>query len=144
MSQEPPHTEETPPPPGPGKRRLHKSDEEKMLFGVAGGIAEYADIDPILVRIGFVALLFAGGSAIIIYIVLAIIMPGPDDYGAQHGTGLKGSPQQAVGIVIVIVGAMLLLVNLGFVARIPWHIIWPSALIGIGLFIILAKSRSSS
>ena len=53
--------------------------EDRMVAGVAGGLAEYFDIDPTLVRILFVllTLLGGGGLGIITYIVLWIIMPEP-------------------------------------------------------------------
>lgn len=65
-------------PAGPQKKRVRKSANEKMLFGVAGGIAEYLGTDPTLVRIGFVILTVAGGSGLLVYVILALIMPGPD------------------------------------------------------------------
>ncbi len=58
------------------RNRLTKSSSNKMLFGVCGGIAEYWGWDATIVRIIFViASLFGMGSPIIIYLVLAIIMP---------------------------------------------------------------------
>ena len=56
-------------------KRLHKSSENCMLCGVCGGIAEYFDIDPTLVRLGWVLLTSFGGSGILAYIVAAIIIP---------------------------------------------------------------------
>ena len=57
-------------------RRLHRSSTDKMLSGVAGGLAEYFDVDPVLVRVGFVFLGFLTAfCAILLYIVLAIVMP---------------------------------------------------------------------
>ncbi|MFN2103235.1 MAG: PspC domain-containing protein [Candidatus Promineifilaceae bacterium] len=55
--------------------------EDRMVAGVAGGLAEYFDIDPTIIRILFVLLaLFGGGFlGILIYIVLWIIMPDPLD-----------------------------------------------------------------
>lgn len=58
------------------RSRLTKSSSNKMLFGVCGGIAEYWGWDATIVRIIFViATLFGMGSPIIIYLVLAVIMP---------------------------------------------------------------------
>jgi len=55
--------------------------EDRMVAGVAGGLADYFDIDPTIIRILFVLLaLFGGGFlGILIYIVLWIIMPDPLD-----------------------------------------------------------------
>ena len=55
--------------------RLYKSNENKMIDGVCGGIAEYFDIDPTLIRLGWVVFCALGGSGIIAYIIAAIIIP---------------------------------------------------------------------
>lgn len=55
--------------------RLYKSRENRMLGGVCGGIAEFFNIDPTLVRLGWVLFCALGGSGIIAYIIAAIIIP---------------------------------------------------------------------
>ncbi len=57
------------------KKRLYKSIDNRMIDGVCGGIAEYFDIDPTLVRLGWVLFCALGGSGIIAYIIAAIIIP---------------------------------------------------------------------
>ncbi len=60
------------------EKRLYKSNLNKMLCGVCGGIAEYFNIDPTLVRLGLVVFSLAGGSGVLAYIIAAIIIPeGP-------------------------------------------------------------------
>ncbi|MEG0178471.1 MAG: PspC domain-containing protein [Oscillospiraceae bacterium] len=59
------------------EKRLYKAREHRMLCGVCGGIAEYFNIDPTLVRLAFVLLCIAAGSGILAYIVAAIIIPEP-------------------------------------------------------------------
>ena len=56
-------------------KRLYRSDDNRMLCGVCGGIAEYFGIDASLVRIGFVIFSVAGGSGALAYLVAAVIMP---------------------------------------------------------------------
>ena len=61
------------------EKRLYKSSVNKMLCGVCGGIAEYFNIDPTLVRLGWVIFSLAGGSGVLAYIIAAIIIPdGPN------------------------------------------------------------------
>ena len=55
-------------------KRLYRSAHDRMLAGVCGGIAEYFQIDPTLVRLGWVAFTL-GGSGILAYIILAVIVP---------------------------------------------------------------------
>lgn len=58
-----------------GKKRLYKS-RNKMLCGVCGGIAEYFDVDPTLIRLAIVFLSIAGvGSGLLAYIIAAIVVP---------------------------------------------------------------------
>ncbi len=61
------------------EKRLYKSTTNKMLAGVCGGIGEYFNIDPTLVRLGFVALSFLAGGGVAAYIIAAIIIPQKAD-----------------------------------------------------------------
>ena len=56
-------------------KRLYKSNENKMVDGVCGGIAKYFGIDPTLVRLAWVLFCAMGGSGFVAYIVAAIIIP---------------------------------------------------------------------
>lgn len=61
-------------------RRLYKSNENKIIEGVCGGIAEFFCIDPTLVRLGWVLFCILGGSGILAYIIAAIIIPCSPQY----------------------------------------------------------------
>ncbi len=61
------------------ERRLYKSNVNKMLCGVCGGLAEYFGIDPTLVRLAWVLFCALGGSGILAYIIAAIIIPGKNE-----------------------------------------------------------------
>jgi len=57
-------------------KRLYRTEKDKMLSGVCGGLGAYFNIDPTLVRLGWVILIFAScGFAIFAYIIAAIIVP---------------------------------------------------------------------
>ncbi len=61
-------------------KRLYRSKNEKMIAGVAGGLADYLDLDPTIIRLLFVVLLFVGGGGGVIYIMMMLIVPEqPDD-----------------------------------------------------------------
>jgi phage shock protein PspC (stress-responsive transcriptional regulator) len=70
------------PPSAPVRPQLQRSSTDKMAGGVCGGLAEYSGIDPLLWRVGFVALTVAGGAGFLIYLLLWVLMPmgpvGPD------------------------------------------------------------------
>ncbi len=57
------------------EKKLHRSTTNKMLAGVCGGVAEYFNVDPTLVRLAFVVLALLGGPGILLYIILWIILP---------------------------------------------------------------------
>ena len=56
-------------------KKLYKSNQNRMIDGVCGGIAEYFGIDPTLIRLGAVLLTCAGGSGVLAYIIAALIIP---------------------------------------------------------------------
>ena len=56
-------------------RKLYRTPKESILFGVCGGLAEHLNIDPILIRIGFICSFLILGIGLIPYILLAIIIP---------------------------------------------------------------------
>jgi len=61
-----------------GTSRLQRSTSDRVLTGVCGGLGRHTGIDPILFRIGFVALVFAAGTGLLFYFVLALLMPRDD------------------------------------------------------------------
>ncbi|MBV8718872.1 MAG: PspC domain-containing protein [Chloroflexi bacterium] len=80
----PPYPPYAPPPP---PRRLMRSSRERMWAGVAGGMAEYFDLDPSLVRLLWVAAtVVTGGLAVPVYILAWIILPR-DDRSVGYGPG---------------------------------------------------------
>ena len=56
-------------------RKLYRSTSNRQLAGVCGGLAEYFNLDPTLIRVLFVVLAVLGGSGVILYIALWIIVP---------------------------------------------------------------------
>lgn len=72
------------------EKRLRKSNREKKLCGVCGGIAEYFGIDPTIVRLIWVVLFFAYGVGVLAYIIAAIVMPEGTDFPTDHN---KNDPE---------------------------------------------------
>lgn len=56
-------------------KRLYKSSTDRMICGVCGGVANYFNVDPTLIRLAWVVLCLAAGSGIIAYIIAAIVIP---------------------------------------------------------------------
>ena len=57
------------------EKRLYRSRQNRTLAGVCGGIAEYLGWDPTLVRVAWIILTLLGGSGILIYLILWLVMP---------------------------------------------------------------------
>ena len=75
----------TPPPPTV-RPPLRRSVTDRMAGGVCGGLAEHTGIDSLVWRVGFVALAFAGGSGILVYLLLWVLMP-PGERAADQQPG---------------------------------------------------------
>ncbi len=61
-------------------KELYKSNTDKMIFGVCGGIGEFFGVSGTVIRLLFVIFTFAGGSGILLYIIAAILMPSNNVY----------------------------------------------------------------
>jgi phage shock protein PspC (stress-responsive transcriptional regulator) len=122
-----------------------------MLGGVCGGLARYSGIDPLLWRVGFVALAFAGGTGVIVYLLLWLLMPaGPQEGPGEANTGwLHRQPERApagprspvpgvtIAGLLIITGVLVLLTNLT-----SWNIsargFLGAALLVVGLGLVAA------
>jgi phage shock protein PspC (stress-responsive transcriptional regulator)/F0F1-type ATP synthase assembly protein I len=74
------------------EKRLYRSCSDKLIGGVAAGIAEYFSIDPVIIRLIFVLLAFPGGIGIIFYIVAMVIIPEDPKCAKDKGEDTKGKP----------------------------------------------------
>lgn len=83
-------TPETPP------KRLMRSSDNRMLLGVCGGLGDYFDVDATLVRVVFAIGALAFGSTILVYIVLAFVMPSAEMAEVHPREAAKGTVDEAV------------------------------------------------
>jgi phage shock protein C len=184
--------------------RLYRSRDDRMLAGVAGGLAEMWDADPSLVRIVWALLVvLTGGIALVVYIVMAIVVPEepydavipggpPMNPGAAAAStdpaGAPGSASSPMGGTpsatytpppdwrsmrsaardqrraaraarraehgydgrtgSIVIGAILVLVGLGFLIReyipaIDFDYVWPLVLVALGAVVLLSAFRGS-
>jgi phage shock protein PspC (stress-responsive transcriptional regulator) len=116
---EPPATESAPPPPpppagGPDRpRRLFRSRDDRWIAGVCGGLARYFNIDPVIVRVAAVALIFAGGAGVLLYLAAMLLVPAEGDppAGQPGGTGRAAT---IAGVVVLVIAAAVLFDGVGF------------------------------
>jgi phage shock protein PspC (stress-responsive transcriptional regulator) len=87
------------------QRRLLRSRDERMLWGVAGGLGQYLNIDPTLVRLGFAVATFFGGLGAIAYLVMAVVVPEDDGTGRPS----SGRPPPTWAIVLLALAVLVVL-----------------------------------
>ncbi len=76
------------------EKRLYRSRSNRMIWGVCGGLAEYFDIDPTIVRIIAVLLVFANGLGILAYVILAIVVPLESSEAAEPKEVIKENVEE--------------------------------------------------
>src|SRR4030095_12529518 len=102
------------PPPGPVRPpRILRSSDDRVLGGVAGGIAEYFAIDPLLVRLAFVVASFLGGIGVVAYIVAWIVLPSAEPTKPPESRRTVDT-RQLLGFGLVALGLAVVPGTLGF------------------------------
>jgi len=145
------------------RERLYRSRDDRMLFGVAGGMAEWMDLDPAIVRLVWALLILAGGVGLLLYIVAAIVIPeAPYTAASAAGTGTPGEGTTAAGaeqsrvearrdrradrrgagnagmvfgLILVVLGSWFLLDRYVPALDLSWFM--PGALIVVGLVLVV-------
>lgn len=141
-------------------RKLYRSQTDRFIAGVCGGLGEYFEIDPIIFRALFILLIFPGGLGLFVYILMAIFVPKnpEDEKPAMANLGEKvqnlakevkdaatkqhwfENRRNLLGLIVIIIGFMILM-NQFFPQ--PWmggRFLLALAIIIVGLVIILKKS----
>lgn len=146
----------------PAPRQLRRSTTDAILGGVCAGIAEYIEIDPVLVRLAFIALTFAGGAGIFLYIALWVIIPEVDSHEIlteesirKNAEDVREKAEEVVsslkkgsndnqarfifGVLLLFLGGYFLLSNFGILGWLDFGDIWPIILIAIGLALVIKR-----
>ena len=131
-------------------RRLYKSRTNRIIDGVCGGVAEYFEIDPTIVRILWV-LISLSGAGFVLYLAAMIIMPvRPLTEQDLQGTIIptRMDKKRFWGVLLILVGAFILFLNLGLIAEFWWwsfsgKIVFPVLLIVLGVVLIYTRTRAT-
>lgn len=133
-------------------KKIYRSSTNKIIGGVCGGLGEYFNIDPSIIRIFWLLFSISGsGSGMLAYIICLIVIPEKDsdviyyDESENNGKGYKNSALFA-GIALILIGASLLIRKLN-----PWFSIrslriakyWPILLIIAGIYVICSQKREN-
>ncbi len=133
-------------------KKLYRSSQDVVIAGVCGGLADYLGVDSIIVRLLFAALVFGGGSGIIIYIILALVLPKEETVSMEQIEGKeikKNEVKQGydnndrdqhsmAGWVIVGIGAVWL-VNQLMPGWFRWDLVWPVGVILLGIYLLMRR-----
>lgn len=119
--------------PAPPARRLTRRSHDRLLGGVASGLAEYLSLDPVIVRLGFVLLALLGGTGVLIYVVGWLLIPEAGTPVGQHVSSAR--------TIAVILLALLLAAVLGGLDLQGQSLLWAVALIGLGVLLFQQNAR---
>lgn len=128
-------------------KRLYRSKKDKIIAGVCGGLAEYFEVDPTIVRLVFVITLFAGGTGLLAYIIALIVMPEePMNNSYYNSTDHHVPVRKNNEKNRIIFGGILILIGVAFLFEkyfywFDFSYLWPVALIIVGCLIIFRERK---
>jgi len=125
------------------EKKLLRSKKNRMIAGVCGGFGEYFNIDPTIMRLAAVALIFASGAGLIAYIICWIIIPERKEEGTEAETPVsyQSSAKLLPGLILIVVGLIFLINNL--FCWFHFSLLWPLILIVLGVFILFSTGSAS-
>src|SRR5581483_5782042 len=136
-----------PPPPFPPQpprahfSRLRRSTSDRILGGVAGGIAQTYGIDPVLVRVAFAVLSVFGGAGLIAYGVLWVLLP-PDDGTLPMVRRQHNERGRIIGVLLLVVGGVILVDRLSPArGHDVGPVAWALVLIAVGIAILVSRAN---
>jgi phage shock protein C len=122
------------------EKKLYRSRTNSMIGGVCGGLGEYLNVDPSIMRLVAVLLIFADGIGLIAYIIAWIIIPRNPEIEAEIVASERSELNRLLpGLALIVLGLIFLLNNL-----IPWfrfRYLWPLILIVLGIFILIKAQK---
>jgi len=135
--------------------RLYKSNTDKVFEGVCGGLGEYFNIDPVIIRLVWVVLIIFGGTGVVAYLIAMFIIPKRTDSGEEEA--LKSSPaanesysSRFWGTLLISAGILLMISFVGPVtgifagaAFLMTSILWPVLVIGLGIYLFFKQTAGS-
>jgi signal transduction histidine kinase len=122
----------------PASQAIVRSQDNRVLLGVAGGIGERFGVDPLMIRVAFAVLAIAGGSGVVLYLLAWAVSIEPEDDPARDRPVRPPSARLAFAMGMIVLGTMLLLREIGL-----WfgdRLVWPVALAAAGSAVIWARS----
>jgi phage shock protein PspC (stress-responsive transcriptional regulator) len=129
-------------------KKLYRSQSNRMIGGVCGGLAEYFVLDATLIRMIWIAISLVGGFGILIYIASLFIIPNnPEQSPGEKSESLIKDKNLFWGSLLIIVGLFLILRQMGLFYtfqfwHVPWQSVWAIVLIALGGLLLFNRSKS--
>ncbi len=125
------------------EKKLYRSRTNSMIAGICGGLGEYLNVDPTILRIVAVLLVFADGIGLLAYLIGWIIIPRRPYLDEVVVSSEKSKLSLYLpGLALVLVGLIFLLNNLVHWFR--FHYLWPLILIVIGIVMLFRSLKKDS
>lgn len=128
---------------------LYRSETDRYLAGICGGIAEYFGLDSTLVRVLFITIILLGGSGLVVYFILWLVIPTKSENinntkemsmktssDKTNSTELNKKNKSLGGLFLIGIGLLMLLDNFGIGRYLMLEKTWPSIFIVLGLIIL--------
>jgi phage shock protein PspC (stress-responsive transcriptional regulator) len=124
--------------------RLTRRKHDKVIGGVAGGIADYFGIDPLLVRLAFAGFALIGGGGIVLYVLGWIFIPERGE-GEPSGVAPRVDAAKYLGIGLIVIATLIFVDGIGFGSGGlgPFeHLFFAIILVGLGMFLLRRESNA--
>ncbi len=127
-------------------KKLYRSHENRMIAGVCGGVAEYFELDPTLIRIAWVAVALFGGVGVLVYLAAIFIIPNNPGQEPGSSENLVKDKPLFWGSLLIVIGALLLFKQMGLfnmfqIWHMPWQMVWAIFLIVVGGVLLYNRSK---
>src|SRR3972149_8252000 len=144
----------------PKPKKLYRSESDRIIAGVCGGLADYFEVDPTLIRLILILLVVFGGSGVFLYILLWLFIPTQSKVSSYSEETIKENAQEIgkraqllageirtentrmwTGVILLVLGVLFLFQSFGLfwfnVAK-----LWPLILIAIGVSVLMRNGRN--
>lgn len=140
-------------------KKLHRSNTNRVVFGVCGGLGEYFNVDPLIFRLIFIVFTLGAGTGVLIYLILAFLipkepLPGVSDASSQmidvktriemlvselHELRGLSKRRTIFGFIVVLFGIFLLLNQLLPWRIFDWGVLWAVLIIYLGVLVLQGR-----
>ncbi|MGD0523209.1 MAG: PspC domain-containing protein [Candidatus Microgenomates bacterium] len=139
-------------------KQLYRSEKNRVIAGVCGGLADYFNFDPVIIRIFLVLITLFGGSGVLLYLILWVVIPTESAVGDKSEVNIKNNVEEIkdttksvvgnnsrmwAGIFFVGLGLIFLFNNFGIFHFLDLGRFWPVLLIALGLIILNKDGRKN-